>query len=51
MIDNLNPKADFKNFLIPVIHGYVSMNTINMNDKTVDLALVSRRSIHNAGTR
>jgi len=51
MINNFNPKSELKNFLLPIIHGYFSISTININEKTVDLALISRRSIHNAGTR
>lgn len=51
LINNLNPKREFRNFLLPLIHGYVSVNEIHVSGKFIELALISRRSIHNAGTR
>eukprot|EP01135_Chromosphaera_perkinsii_P007864 Nk52_evm56s1020 gene=Nk52_evmTU56s1020 len=38
-------------FLIPIMHGFVSINTTSINSKTFDYILITRRSIFNTGTR
>jgi len=36
---------------LPIIHGFVSIKSVFLNGHTLDWAIVSRRSIHRAGTR
>ena len=36
---------------MPLLLGFVSINTINVNDHIVSYILVSRRSVFRAGTR
>ena len=38
-------------FCLPIVHGFVSHSTLFINNKLVKLTVVSRRSIHRAGTR
>ncbi|XP_060527296.1 phosphatidylinositol-3-phosphatase SAC1 [Cylas formicarius] len=41
----------FKKFSLPIIHGFVSINNCVINGQSFTWAIVSRRSIHRAGTR
>jgi hypothetical protein len=41
----------FANFCLPIIHGYVSVESIYINQRSFDWAIISRRSVHRAGTR
>ena len=38
-------------FSLPIIHGFVSIKSVFLNGQTLDWAIISRRSIHRAGTR
>jgi len=38
-------------FCLPIIHGFISYKTLFINNKPFKLTVVSRRSIHRAGTR
>jgi hypothetical protein len=38
-------------FCLPIIHGFVSIKSVYLNGNTLDWALISKRSIHRAGTR
>ena len=42
---------DFQNFVLPVIHGYLSIVRAVINSCHFKWCLISRRSIHRAGTR
>jgi hypothetical protein len=41
----------FANFCLPIIHGFISIKSVFVNGRTFDWAIISRRSIHRAGTR
>jgi len=41
----------FSRFSLPIIHGFVSIKSVFLNGQTLDWAIISRRSIHRAGTR
>lgn len=51
LINTLDPRKEFSNYMLPLLHGIISMNKLKYNDKTVEFALISRRSNLNAGTR
>lgn len=42
---------DYKNFALPLIHGFISINQCVVNGNNFIWAIISRRSIHRAGTR
>lgn len=42
---------EFKNFVLPMIHGFVSINTYSVNSCYFIWAIISRRSVLRAGTR
>lgn len=41
----------YSHFCLPIIHGFVSIRSVFVNGRTFDWAIISRRSIHRAGTR
>ncbi|XP_060807190.1 phosphatidylinositol-3-phosphatase SAC1 [Amyelois transitella] len=41
----------FQNFALPIIQGFVSINNVSVKGHQLTWALVSRRSVHRAGTR
>lgn len=47
--DFTNPK--FKKFTLPIIHGFVSINQCVINCQPFTWTIISRRSVHRAGTR
>ncbi|KJE90593.1 SACM1L protein [Capsaspora owczarzaki ATCC 30864] len=42
---------DLRDFLVPVIHGFVSINQLNVKDRSLQFVLISRRSVYRSGTR
>ncbi|KAF2892481.1 hypothetical protein ILUMI_13700 [Ignelater luminosus] len=42
---------EFKNFCLPLVHGFLSINQISMNGCNFMWAVISRRSVYRAGTR
>ncbi|KAI4468153.1 phosphatidylinositide phosphatase sac1 [Holotrichia oblita] len=44
-------KSEFKNFTLPLIHGFISINQCMINGYNFTWALISRRSALRAGTR
>ncbi|XP_022899829.1 phosphatidylinositol-3-phosphatase SAC1 [Onthophagus taurus] len=42
---------DFKNFTLPIIHGFISINQVVINGNTFNWIMISRRSTQRAGTR
>lgn len=52
LLQNFNaPRELFSNFFLPLMLGFASINTIDINGKKFDFAILSRRSCQNAGTR
>lgn len=51
LIETLDSRREFSNYMLPLLHGIISINSQKLSDKTVELALISRRSALNAGTR
>ena len=51
LLSNLVPRKEMTSFLLPLIHGFVSINKVNVNNKQLEFGLISRRSCLNAGTR
>uniref|UniRef100_A0A2C9LVI7 Phosphatidylinositol-3-phosphatase SAC1 n=1 Tax=Biomphalaria glabrata TaxID=6526 RepID=A0A2C9LVI7_BIOGL len=50
-LTELSQQPELSRFCLPMILGYVSVNSIKVNGKTLEYVLVSRRSIYRAGTR
>ncbi|KAI9020157.1 SacI homology domain-containing protein [Phycomyces nitens] len=46
-----NPTKNFSDFILPVLQGFVELQTTEINNKPFVLALITRRSRHRAGTR
>lgn len=42
---------EFKNFCLPLVHGFLSINQISVNGCNFTWAMISRRSVYRAGTR
>ncbi|XP_012271455.1 phosphatidylinositide phosphatase SAC1 [Orussus abietinus] len=51
LLQDLTSRPEHYKFCLPIIHGFVSLNTVIVNGVAVNWGLVSRRSIHRAGTR
>ena len=51
LLDNLNLDLSLKQFNIPLIHGFVSINNVKIKSQMFQYCLISRRSCLNAGTR
>lgn len=43
--------SKFRNFTLPIIHGFISINQCVIDGHTFTWTLISRRSIHRSGTR
>lgn len=42
---------EFRNFALPIIHGFVSINQLVINGHSFSWSIISRRSIYRSGTR
>ncbi|XP_051170756.1 phosphatidylinositol-3-phosphatase SAC1 [Leptopilina boulardi] len=51
MLQELTSRPEQHKFCLPIIHGFVSLNTIVINGIAFNWGIVSRRSIQRAGTR
>lgn len=51
IIKTLDPLGEFSRYMTPIIHGIISIRSIKVNEKNIDLGLISRRCALNAGTR
>ncbi|XP_031625272.1 phosphatidylinositide phosphatase SAC1 [Contarinia nasturtii] len=43
--------TSLRRFCLPIVHGFISINQVNVNNSTFTWALISRRSVYRAGTR
>jgi hypothetical protein len=48
---DLTVQPELKRFVVPLIHGFVSVKDMRVNGKLFTFVLISRRSVHRAGTR
>jgi hypothetical protein len=51
LLKNLSSTRNLGPYLVPIMLGYLSINTVEANGKKFDFTLISRRSCFNAGTR
>ncbi|XP_033230794.1 phosphatidylinositide phosphatase SAC1 [Belonocnema kinseyi] len=51
LLQELTSRPEQYKFCLPIIHGFVSLNTIVVNGIAFNWGLVSRRSVQRAGTR
>ncbi|KAH3768791.1 hypothetical protein DPMN_170007 [Dreissena polymorpha] len=51
VLRELTQQAELARYCLPVLHGFVSINSPVVNNKSVDYILISRRSVYRAGTR
>ncbi|XP_059473122.1 phosphatidylinositol-3-phosphatase SAC1 [Neocloeon triangulifer] len=51
MLRDFSSQPELSQFCLPLILGFISINSCNLNGKTFLWTLVSRRSCHRAGTR
>ncbi|KAI4500618.1 hypothetical protein M0802_004210 [Mischocyttarus mexicanus] len=51
LLQDLTARVELYKFCLPIIHGFVSLNTVVVNNIAFNWGIVSRRSIHRAGTR
>lgn len=51
LLGNCGSSTAWNNFKLPLIHGFVSINQLNVNGNQFSWILVSRRSTERAGTR
>ncbi|XP_076297594.1 phosphatidylinositol-3-phosphatase SAC1 [Lasioglossum baleicum] len=52
LMQDLTSRPEQYKFCLPIIHGFVSLNTITVTGSTsFNLGIVSRRNVHRAGTR
>lgn len=51
LLQDLVARPEQYKFCLPIIHGFVSLNTVVVNGTAFNWGIVSRRSAHRAGTR
>ncbi|XP_034951081.1 phosphatidylinositide phosphatase SAC1 [Chelonus insularis] len=51
LLQDLASRPEYSKFCLPIIHGFISLNTVVANGISFNWGIVSRRSIHRAGTR
>lgn len=51
LIKSMDKRQEFSQYMLPLIHGIISLSSLKVNDKEIDFGLISRRSALNAGTR
>lgn len=51
LMQELTSRPEQNKFCLPIIHGFVSLNTIVVNGIAFNWGIVSRRSVQRAGTR
>ncbi|EGI61638.1 SAC1 phosphatase, partial [Acromyrmex charruanus] len=51
LLQDLSARPEQYKFCLPIIHGFISLNTVVVNGVAFNWGIVSRRGIHRAGTR
>ncbi|XP_043266866.1 phosphatidylinositol-3-phosphatase SAC1 [Venturia canescens] len=51
LLQDLTARPEHHKFCLPIIHGFVSLNSFVVNGVAFTWGIVSRRSVHRAGTR
>ncbi|XP_056015741.1 phosphatidylinositol-3-phosphatase SAC1-like isoform X1 [Ostrea edulis] len=51
LLRELSQQSDLGRYCLPVVHGFIECQSCNINNKTFDYVLISRRSVYRAGTR
>ncbi|XP_058127814.1 phosphatidylinositol-3-phosphatase SAC1 [Anopheles ziemanni] len=51
LLECMAGSLELARYTLPIIHGFVSINNVVINDRVVSWILVSRRSVEHAGTR
>ncbi|XP_011141831.1 phosphatidylinositide phosphatase SAC1 isoform X2 [Harpegnathos saltator] len=51
LLQDLSARPEQYKFCLPIIHGFISLNTVVVNGIAFNWGIVSRRGIHRAGTR
>ncbi|CAD6233880.1 GSCOCG00012319001-RA-CDS [Cotesia congregata] len=51
LLQDLSSRSEHSKFCLPIIHGFISLNTVVINGIPFNWGIVSRRSVHRAGTR
>ena len=49
LLHDLVVLPELRRFIIPIMHGFVSINLCPVNGKTVSFSVISRRSVRRAG--
>lgn len=51
LLDNFGQSPHLRQFALPLVHGFVAINQLNVNGNQFSWILISRRSTERAGTR
>ncbi|XP_014209737.1 phosphatidylinositide phosphatase SAC1 [Copidosoma floridanum] len=51
LLQDLVARPEHHKFCLPIIHGFLSLNTVVVNGISFNWGIISRRSVHRAGTR
>ncbi|XP_011307629.1 phosphatidylinositide phosphatase SAC1 [Fopius arisanus] len=51
LLEDLSSRPEHAKFCLPIIHGFISLNTVVVNGISFNWGIISRRSVHRAGTR
>lgn len=51
IIDEKQDLTNFNSFCLPIIQGFVQVKELNINENSLKIALLSRRSVQRSGTR
>ncbi|XP_063975087.1 phosphatidylinositol-3-phosphatase SAC1 [Diachasmimorpha longicaudata] len=51
LLEDLSSRSEHSKFCLPIIHGFISLNTVVVNGISFNWGIISRRSVHRAGTR
>uniref|UniRef100_A0A182J223 Phosphatidylinositol-3-phosphatase SAC1 n=1 Tax=Anopheles atroparvus TaxID=41427 RepID=A0A182J223_ANOAO len=51
LLGYMSDVLELHRYTLPIIHGFVSINNVAINDRALSWILISRRSVEHAGTR
>ncbi|XP_015118275.1 phosphatidylinositide phosphatase SAC1 isoform X1 [Diachasma alloeum] len=51
LLEDLSSRPEHSKFCLPIIHGFISLNSVVVNGISFNWGIISRRSVHRAGTR
>ncbi|KAG7213734.1 hypothetical protein KM043_002968 [Ampulex compressa] len=51
LLQDLTSRPEQYKFCLPIIHGFISLNTVVLNGTAFNWGIISRRCVHRAGTR